>query len=188
MPAEPGGIASDADDEGDEESVSATQRLMAEAQSLKHRLTHIPKNPFCDICSRGKMLKKRTRRTRHVQGGDVLAEVESFGERIAADFIIIHKTATSKESVALCHQDDATGYLRSFPLAGRSSDGIVRAMLSFLGKYATAPCVLCKSDNAPEIRSACAQLGFTTEPTLENRWPHNATLERELRTIEESTR
>ena len=45
-----------------------------------------------------------------------------------------------------------------------------------------------KSDQAHEFQASCSQLGFQHEPTLENRWPHNARLERELRTIEEITR
>ena len=45
-----------------------------------------------------------------------------------------------------------------------------------------------KSDQAGEFMASCSQLGFQHEPTLENRWPHNSQLEREIRTIEEVTR
>ena len=30
------------------------QGLREEAKSLNHRMTHFPKNPFCDICQRAK--------------------------------------------------------------------------------------------------------------------------------------
>ena len=85
-------------------------------------------------------------------------------------------------------RDEATGYLRAYPLAARSADNVVRSLLSFIGKYSTGPCVICKSDQAKEILTACSTLGFTSEPSLERRWPHNAVLERELRMLEEATR
>ena len=31
------------------------ERLKVEASSVLHKLTHLPKNPFCDSCQRGKM-------------------------------------------------------------------------------------------------------------------------------------
>ena len=45
-----------------------------------------------------------------------------------------------------------------------------------------------KSDQAVETRAACKQLGRTFEGTLENRFPHNSTLERDIRTIQEVAR
>ena len=40
-----------------------------------------------------------------------------------------------------------------------------------------------------QIRQRSAALGFTSEPSLERRWPrNNSVLERELRTLEEATR
>ncbi|CAE6928711.1 GIP [Symbiodinium sp. CCMP2592] len=186
-PPDPG-EGSGADDEGDEDAPTKAQRLITEAQSLQHRLTHMPKNPYCDVCSRSRMLKKRTARTRYAKCDDELDPVEEFGQRIAADFIIVHKDAKSTETVVLTVRDEATGYIRAFPLVSRHEDGVVRSLLSFLGRRASGPCVLFKSDNARELLAACATLGFTSEPSLERRWPHNSVLEREIRTIEECTR
>ena len=134
------------------------------------------------------MLKKRTARVRYTKGEDELDSVEEFGQRIAADFIIVHKDSSNTETVVLVVRDEATGYVRTFPLVSRHEDGVVRSLLSFLGKYPSGPCVLFKSDNAKELLSAWATLGFTSEPSLERRWPHNSVLEREIRTIEECTR
>ena len=64
----------------------------------------------------------------------------------------------------------------------------IKKTFPLLGRYASGPCVLFKSDNARELLSACATLGFTSEPSLERRWPHNSVLEGEIRTIEECTR
>ena len=95
------GEGSGADDEGDEDAPTKAQRLIAEAQSLQHRLTHMPKNPYCDVCNRSRMLKKRTARVRHTKGEDELDPVEEFGQRIAADFIVVHKDSRSTETVVL---------------------------------------------------------------------------------------
>ena len=45
-----------------------------------------------------------------------------------------------------------------------------------------------KSDQAPETRAACKQLGCDFEGSLENRFPHNSVLERDIRTSEEIAR
>ena len=99
-----------------------------------------------------------------------LDAVDEFGQRIAADFIIVHKDSRSTETVVLVIRDEATGYIRSFPLVSRHEDGVIKSVLQFLGRYSSGPCILMKSDNAREIIGACARLGFTSEPSLERRW------------------
>ena len=47
---------------------------------------------------------------------------------------------------------------------------------------------MCKSEQAIKILAACKRLGFIHEDTLENRFPHNSQLERDIRTIEEIAR
>ena len=48
--------------------------LRAEAASLEHKLTHRPKNPFCPVCQRAKMLSPQARR----KGGFVYNSQQSF--------------------------------------------------------------------------------------------------------------
>ena len=45
-----------------------------------------------------------------------------------------------------------------------------------------------KSDRGRELEAACQQLGWVSEPTLANRWPHNSVLERDIRTLQEVAR
>ena len=60
------GIASDAGSEDDaEEPVNRYRRLAIEAQSLEHRMCHLPKNPTCPICQRSRMYRKSVRKLRH---------------------------------------------------------------------------------------------------------------------------
>ena len=73
-------------------------------------------------------------------------------------------------------------------MANRDSDVVVRNLPAFLGPSYYQPSIMCKSDQAPEIISACKQLGFVHEASLERRFPHNSVLERDLRTLEEIAR
>eukprot|EP00971_Amphidinium_carterae_P228996 4542528-Amphidinium_carterae.1 len=43
-----------------DQAMTGRQRghLLKEAQSTTHQLTHLPKNPFCHTCARGKALNK----------------------------------------------------------------------------------------------------------------------------------
>ena len=191
---EPGrDTASDADSErDDEEPFSRAKRLQMEAQSLEHRMSHIPKNRYCPICQRAKMYKKKTQRVRHdslmERGG--LGEVSSFGERLAVDFVVVSKSGSGdKEAYALVCRDEFSGFLRAFPCANRHTDTVTKHVLDFLGpSYSKQPTILCKSDCAPEFSKVCAVLGMVHEPSLARRWPHNSVLERDIRTLEECAR
>ena len=75
---------SDADSEdGDEEPLPRAQRLQAEARSIQHRMCHIPKNPYCDICRRSRMYRHKVTRKRHdpLEARGELEEVTKFGQR-----------------------------------------------------------------------------------------------------------
>ena len=192
-PVEGGEHLSDADSEdGDEEPLPRAQRLQAEARSIQHRMCHIPKNPYCDICRRSRMYRRKVTRKRHdpLEARGELEEVTKFGQRLALDFIVVNKShANDKEAVVLVIRDEYSGYLAAYPCAKRNSDNIVRSTLSFLGpSFHEHPTIMCKTDNAPEFMSACTTLGFVHEPTLARRWPHNSVVEREVRTLEETTR
>eukprot|EP00435_Cladocopium_sp_Y103_P013784 s3013_g3.t1 len=50
--------SSDGDDEG-EEPIDRMRRLVADAESLQHKLLHFPKNPACPICNRSRMYRKK---------------------------------------------------------------------------------------------------------------------------------
>ena len=50
--------ALDEDDAYNPHVPGAREKLEAHAKSVLHKLTHLPKNPFCDACQRGKMKEK----------------------------------------------------------------------------------------------------------------------------------
>ena len=159
---------------------------------MKHMRLHIPKNPACEICQRSRMYKKRTSSKRyhplHSRGD--LEAVTDFGERLACDFIIVSKARTEgRNNVVLIVRHEHSGYIRAFPSGTKASETINKHLLSFLGpSYQKVPSIMVKSDQAKEFLASCSQLGFQHEPTLENQFPHNTQLEREIRTVEEITR
>ena len=59
--------------------------LGAEAKSKQHVYTHRPKNPYCDVCNRSKMLKHYARKT----DGSRRIVAEGFGDHNVADFVLI---------------------------------------------------------------------------------------------------
>ena len=187
---DPGGDADSED--GDLEPKDRYTRLLQDAASIEHKRLHIPKNPTCEVCQRSRMYRRRTNSKRHdpLESRGMLPEVTAFGERLACDFIIVSKSRTEgRDNVVLVVRDEFSGFVRAFPLGSRSSENINKHLLAFLGPiYHKQPSIMVKSDRAHEFHASCSQLGFQHEPTLENRWPHNAKLERELRTIEEITR
>ena len=50
------------EDEELPEGASREARLRMEALSVRHQLTHLPKNPFCPACQIGKLSKPHRRR------------------------------------------------------------------------------------------------------------------------------
>ena len=59
--------------------------LREQAKSLKHLMTHMPKNPFCPECQRAKMQRKQARRKKGAALGE---RPDTFGEQITAGHFI----------------------------------------------------------------------------------------------------
>ena len=179
-------LAADSDLEAPPIGVEAHARMLSDAQSMEHKMLHMPKNPLCEICQRSRMYKRRTtsKRTDRLEERGALEEVTRFGERVSTDFIIVNKDAAAVQVV----MDEFSLAIRTY-ITSRHADRVARNLLQFVGAaYHKNPMVLCKADGAPEIASACAQIGWAVEASLENRWPHNSCLERQIRTLQEVTR
>ena len=190
-PADVAGGDADSED-ADQEPRDKYTRLLQEAASIEHKRLHLPKNPTCEICQRSRMYRKRTSSKRYdpLESRGDLPVVTSFGERLACDFIIVSKSRTEgRDNVVLVIRDEFSGFIRACPCGSKSSEIVNKHLLAFLGpSYHEKPSIMVKSDQAKEFLASCNQLGFQHEPTLEHRFPHNAVLEREIRTVEEITR
>ena len=90
--------------------------LKREAQSIAHLMTHIPKNEFCDVCCRAKMIKYLSR----ARGGSRQIKAESFGDHVTGDFLITAKgeeAGDEDEGIGLVLKDVFSGYTYVYPSA-----------------------------------------------------------------------
>ena len=47
-------------------------------------LTHIPKNPYCDVCTKAKMYKPPG----YSKGGSSMVDAKKFGDHVTGDYLI----------------------------------------------------------------------------------------------------
>ena len=119
------------------------------------------------------MHRKKVRRFRQdpLEDRGALDPTTQFGLRIAADFIIVQKLSSGKEHRVQVIRDEYSGRVRAYPMFKRDA------------AYDN-PFVMVKSDQAAETKLACKQLACAFEGSLENRFLHNAVLERDIRTLQ----
>ena len=100
-------------EDGDEEAEGSKRRnLPQEAESLQHKLTHLPKNPYCSTCCRAKLKHKYTKR------GTFQRIVEEWGDIVTADHMKaqhIKAQGFSGEMDAFVIKDIYSGLTRGFP-------------------------------------------------------------------------
>ena len=79
-------------------------------------MCHIPKNPYRYICRRSRYRRKVNRKWHDaLEARGELEEVTKFGQRLAADFIIVNKShANDKEAVVLVIRNEFSGYLAAY--------------------------------------------------------------------------
>ena len=92
--APPGPVDDGAETDSEaEESLDKHQRLLKEANSLEHRMSHFPKNPACEICQHSCMYRKKTSKKREdpLMDRGSPPETSAFGERVATDFVVVQR-------------------------------------------------------------------------------------------------
>ena len=78
--------------------------LTVEAASKEHQFLHFPKNPFCRVCQRARMMAPYARS----KGGQARIETSNFGDHIIADHVILKaniEEGLKGEKVALVVKD-----------------------------------------------------------------------------------
>eukprot|EP00435_Cladocopium_sp_Y103_P060485 s1600_g22.t1 len=182
-------------DSDDEESnpwvPSLREKRQKEARSMKHQLTHFPKNRYCEVCRRAKMLAK-THRKRSLEIDPDETPPLHFGQKLRVDHIIIGRELTKGsegEQACLVCYDEYSGCYAAYPQTQRNTDQNIQALQKFGGSLAhgKALCVA-KSDAAAELTEAISYLGWLPDPSVPNDEVHNAKLERGIRSIKEGVR
>ena len=178
---EPGGEPDAAADEAP--APGREEVLRAEAGSLAHRLTHLPKNPFCDICAEGKFKAKPARRRNPViddapsEWGDVL-----LGDAFNLKELSI---GVEGERYGLVLKDVGTGLSDCFPLRKKSRALVVCAIREFGG---TTQWVKFASDNGPELIAAAKFEKMQHCTSTPWRPTSNSLIEREMQLVGDGTR
>ena len=192
-PAEIDDDEAPADDEDDRVRESRDDRLRRDAKSLEHMTLHDRKNPFCEHCCRGRMLRRYAHRFRpEPEDADAAYERPSeFGRIIEADtvFPAVESRGMGGEHCALVVRDRFSGVSIAYPQSSRDEDSNYESLKHFAGYPLSGrtDTIFC-SDNAQELTNAASRLCWVIDSSAPNYWPHNAHLERDVRTIKELSR
>ena len=120
-----------------------------------------------------------------------MAAVTAKNQQLFADYLIAQRSAsgvTKRGSVKEAIEEYASFGVRDAysgvgicqPKTSRTKDKCYGDLKGFTGPsiHKKSPHVVVKSDAAPEIMSAVYDLGWHSEPSLANKWPHNTVHER----------
>ena len=136
------------------------KELKAEAKSIHHLGTHVPKNPYCEVCKRAKMYKPPSYKV----GGTRTIEAKSFGDHITADHVIIRRDKDSEieeSRLALVVKGVKTAFMYAYPSALKSEEGRIASLQHFVSSADKVGNFY--SDNASELQSAAKKLGWRHE-------------------------
>ena len=195
----PGAISSPSDkkeDEGideevpdDEESRLVRSRkvgdLMREAQSAKHQFHHFPKNPFCKVCQRARMLAPQARK----KGGESRIQTKAFGDHLIADHVVVRaniEEGNRGERVALVVKDLHTKFRSIYPAQSKSSDEVVVALQHFVAPDDAVEVIY--TDNSRELIAGIKELGYRHQTSVEYVDSSKSFIEREVRNMLEGAR
>ena len=112
-----------------------------EAASVSHKLTHLPKNGFCEACQMGKMKEKYSRR------GAFNRALARWGDLVTFDHLYsgsYRATGLGGEREGFVIKDVYTGLLHVYPVEDKSSTGW-----------------RCSSDGVPVVESVTVMAAVT---------------------------
>ena len=125
-----------------------------------------------------------------------LKPLTGINQRLSADMIIVQRSATDapkggpaitgiEEPVAFGILDQHSGCGISNPRRTRSQHRNDNDLKAFVGPavHKETHWIIVKSDSASEIIGAAKELGWFSEPSLANTWPHNTVHERRTGTL-----
>ena len=150
--------------------------LRAEAKSIRHLMTHLPKNPYCDACQRAKMENVKSFRQESPRDKGF----EKFGEHVTVDTMVLHglgNRGNNGETDAVVFYDLATGWLEAVPVKGRTNSDTLRAFQQMFGqlddvnafsmdterRYAPPGVREIYCDKAREFISVCKRIGISVK-------------------------
>ena len=175
--------------------------LRAEAKSLKHLMTHLPKNPYCDACQRAKMVNVKSFRHEGIEG----YEFTKFGEHITLDTMVLHgltNRGINGETDAIVFYDFGTSWLDAVPVKSRTNAETLRAFREVIGdlkevnsfsfdtegEYAPPAVQEMYCDKAREFVSTCRNVGIKVSHSTPGMPRTNAMAEAKVKLVLQGTR
>ena len=127
----------------------------------------MPKNPYCQTCTRARMTRAPARRARGVPLHR--EHVKEFGDEISIDHVILG--APEQGSTALVVRDLATMWSDCVPLPHKTADAAYRGLRRIFGRTRIRTV---HSDDAPELEKAPKDLGVLHDAGTPGRHNSNA--------------
>lgn len=151
------------------------ERLRKVAASPEHCMTHLPKNPFCDVCAEGKSRSKPARRRQP----KIDAEPEEWGDTLLADHYAVSELGIGLdgERYGILLKDVGSGVVDTYAVRRKSKVLTVCAIREFGGSKQWQRFA---SDNAPELIAAAKAEYMTHVTSTPWRPQSNSLIEREV--------
>ena len=167
-------------DESYEVLDSGKRDLKAEAKSIEHMMTHLPKNPHCSVCSRAKMENVKT----HRRGGVDAHGFTEFGQHVTADTIVLRGVkdrGIGNKNNAIVFFDFGTKYLWCEPVNSRSHEDTLLAFRHFIGPTDSVRSFY--SDGAPELVKCAIEMKWFNDSSNPGKPQDNSIAENKVKLV-----
>ena len=167
-----------------------TEELKAEARSLSHLLTHLPKNRYCPTCMQAKAQPPPQRQERNKpENRSKRPPARTFGDEVTCDHWFAANDVSRGlhgESVALTLRDRATNWVECQGMKSKSTDQVTKFLANTLGP--TERWKYFYTDGAAELGNAIDAISVARDITQPENKRQNARAERSNRHMEEGIR
>jgi hypothetical protein len=159
----------------------------AEATSLRHLMTHHPKNSYCPTCCIAKCQRAPHRRKHHKYWKG-RPRPAAFGDEITADHIVAYSVRSqgiTGHQAAVVFGDRATGWFDGFPIHGKTAPDTSDALRRFMGSETAKRAW---SDNSPELIATFLEYKVVHDPATQGQPQSNGRAERLVRRTMDGTK
>ena len=159
--------------------------LRADAVSVRHMLTHKPKNKYCDSCNRGKMQNAR----KFAGAFNTSRAPDATMQLVTCDYVGTQAEervlAINGDKNAFAIMDLYTGLKTVYSSKERDAMATRLHIATFCDSHHVAKVY---ADSAPEIVKACEHYGILHEPSVPGVHESSAKIENAILDIERGTR
>ena len=190
IPMVPQAVREDHDHEeaGEDENPAGRVDRMAEANSLQHLMTHLPKNPHCSACQRAKMQNKPHKNKQGKKDG-VAVFVTPFGTHLTADHLITQgeiDQGMDDELAGIVVKDLGTRWFDVHAVATKDAADAGISLKDFAGADAKVKSFY--SDGSKELIKAAKHLEWLHDEATPGRPQSNGSAEITVRAVLDGTR